>query len=357
MGKIKKIILFVFAFAFSVVTFCSVKVFALKPNYESHSDEIYYFTDSKPVMTWDSFHNFFPDSQCNFDIVYDVHYYIDNELFEEMYNDYYFYGFEEGTIVIFDIKTKLIDGNILYEIFKQIKEQNCYIIFISGYDEALYGGFLNDYVDFFIKANKRISFEEFVSFVVEDIIFRNADTGKTILMLVDYGFYYTYDGFGYSKFFQLILTEFNEKFNLGCDPNDYASIIEELFRNELVYFLFKDFDITYILFGYSQTEIGTPENLEEFLNDNFCKDLSDFDIYAIGIYRFTYEFYELLYNLFVLAGEFPIYAWQLDDLSNSGLPIITDSYLAQQNGYEVIEYDPALDELIFALSELFYMYR
>lgn len=346
----KKIIILLFSFVGLWFLCISVNIFAYNSSYSGTSDEIYYFADSRPLLTDDDFNVYFKTS--TYSVFYDIPYYVDDNTLDDLYQNNYFDGFEENTIIIFEIKTRLIDASILNNIFYQLKSDGAYIIFVSGFSDSLYSDDIHLYIDDYIECLEHITFEEYVRMAVMDIISRK--TNDSIVILVDSRYCDDINNYQNSKYVQLILDELCLQLNLNSSIGNYDDIIGELLDNKLVYFIvntsannYELLDINYRGYTSTMTSLNELNNFVKYGINSLSSD-----IYAMGILNLTKDYYNLLLNCDKNGYTIPTYVWVIDDYQNSGngLPIITDTNLAISNGYLFNTNWEAFDNLVAAIS-------
>ncbi len=110
---------------------------ALAPEYQPASPSLYYFHDYCPTITpnrmFATYGGVFNDN-----ITYDRQKNLTAQEFEIMVGSDYFTGFEEGTIVIIDIKTFVPETSLLNALFATLKMQECVTAFITSYSETCF---------------------------------------------------------------------------------------------------------------------------------------------------------------------------------------------------------------------------
>jgi hypothetical protein len=300
---------------------------ALSSDYFGEPDVIYYFTDSYPILKDEAL-------DCagrSYRIFYDYQYHVDNDSLGDLYGEDYFSGFDDSCIVIFEIKTTLIDSGILYEIFEMLKSQGCIVIFVSAYDLTEYSDTdFMDYVDGFMKCQGDL-FKDFVRYAVLDMLNRCDDSSFNILIdsrFVDAVNYKTFEEMYQHSYYLPALIE------VLCEQNHIKFNEDNL--TEIINVLKASFSLFVNTSGDEYVDILNVDNpyVDTYYNFTKLSDLllirDELQWCAMGIWNLEYDFYHLLFTIQNNDGYIiPVYVWDMDSSIDypGGLIVITDSDL------------------------------
>ncbi|MDE6401855.1 MAG: hypothetical protein K2L54_04490, partial [Clostridiales bacterium] len=348
--------------------------YALVPEYEENPheyDALYYFTDYCQVVNPERLaHEFY-----NRDVIVDRQIDLDETKLAQMIQNGYFYGFNDFSVVIIDIKTFKPDPFLLYDLFYSLKwEQNCVTSFVTVYeydqfneeDGTYYDPWFMDCVDIFIDDSNYDRLNSFIDNSFQHLIDTNGTVDNTAYLidgylvdvgterdLGDYPYYgdsnegseYIKNNFGADMDTLCTDSPFLGIFvkHLVClvdppywyDPNRFESYkeIADVLKQ-------KDIKLLVYMGGSRFVDILTWEVKR---NDPFEFITGEADIPYInnicvfGFWELTRDFYEY-FNIKAMAGELipPIYILIVDYPYNDDglLPVITDSELSEMYGNE-----------------------
>lgn len=315
------------------------KADALSLNYTGEPNTIYYFTDYYPTVTYDELVSEFG----SYNVVYDRQTITELEFTDMVYNGY-FYGFDYGTcVVIIDIKTFMPEPQVLYDLFFDLQEnQGCITAFVSIYNDGEYGdnAFL-EYINVFVNDGELVRLKNFLnnSFRKKTKMDGTVDSTTYLIdgYLVDIHYFWGADMdtlCNTSVFLKIFLEHLVLQLNDNYRYNSYEEIAEIL-RDEkhsiklLVYDENNGYFVDilrwniYYYYNIEQLMRGEPET--KFV----C---------AFGFWEFTYNYYQLLWDIQHVEGyDITVYALVIDPVNYDpmGLNIITDLDLNEEYGYEL----------------------
>lgn len=362
---------------------------ALVPEYTGDFETIYYFTDYCQAVDPITLAKQFPDRSIVVDRQTELN---ESKLREMVYEEGYFYGLNNWTFIVIDIKTFKPDPVLLYDIFFSLNvEQDCRTAFVTVYeynqyeeDGTTYDPWFMDYVDIYIDDSdydrlKSFTFNAFrhtfnnngtvnnTAYIIDSNLVdigteRDLESDPFIGGVDDEGNRYDNNNFGAdletlckdSAYLDIFVKE------LACwkempdnyDPNyfdTYDKILDALISPEnyvkILVYMGEDKYVDILTW-----DIYLCNDVFEFINGEPDEDYYINNVVAFGFINFTHEFYDYFYNK-VCAGEpIPsIYAVIVDYPYDDGiLPVITDDALEALYG---LEWRAAIDELLNKLHE------
>ncbi len=334
----------------SVFTVCSITCANTKKANADilvYNDEnVYYFSDPNPTLDKATMTTF-----CN-SYFYDIQYGLRQGDLRQLYADGHFINII-SQVVVFEIKDFLPDYNDLYDIFHQLHNNNCEIVFVSGYDLDYFPNtdFMAFVSDFIVRQRTSQKCNTYIHNVIKHIIRREFNTHPLVLLIdgrffgfdiSNLNFEEVYDA---SPFFRTLLYEWRTQL-LSCQDDAIAIHAELLSQN--VYMLVhiegnNYYDLTQGSDNHSVGDMIQIEHWEdiapEILDESV--DVDDVRYFAMGISNLDGNFYSMLHTmqmdiLINCSYLVPIYVWELEPITYGigGLSIITDSEL-----YDIC-YDP-----------------
>ena len=307
-------------------------------------DNIYYFTDYYPTVSYKSLQAF--GKNLTFD-----HQYVKSNEFTDMVESGYFsnIGYED-TLVIIDIKTFLPDNNVINALFYDLRQlQDCKTLLVSAYDED---NFDTQYIDAFVCDSQFVRLGNFIDMSLNDMNYRlNMNVNNNTAYLID-GDLADIEALaaGPSDLLAVLdsspfLQKFMESFDPSLSSHDSAKYIEV--ANKLIA------DNVLLLVQISGDEFvdvltGATHDVHELMTDD------KYDMSAFGFINFSYGYYSQLKYMQNNMEALPIYAFIVDsfNIGDDGLIVITDENLLEIYGNEFIKQDYAEQELYDLLYSL-----
>ncbi len=278
------------------------------------ANDIYYFSDSAPIVDETTLAWSYPTRT----ITYDIKYFISSLSLSNLYTTGYFNNIGSGCVVIFEIKTCMQGPNVLLDIFEKLDYNGCTVVFVSSAPEYEYADpYFNDYVDRFMECDPhryQYFVEDFVNHLVNDQQF-NADDGFSILLDSRFTGIYSYNILGdntsiadlvnASAFLNCLIGELCQEMGLSPADDTAWSGLQAL-HNSDIHLLVDHYQTTvYVdlasrvsyLFGNA---FGHPQ-----FHPNYTSLPNETNIVALGIWSLPDVTYNLWYNIQNCAGGYP----------------------------------------------------
>ncbi len=317
---------------------------ALAINELANVTDVYYFTDSEPLMSSNEFYMSFSVS-----ITYDINVYMTDQILTEKCYNGEFSIFNDAYVFIFELKYDMISPSVLTTVFSTVKNQGCYIIFISAYNLSEYSNTsFMQYVDDFALCNKD-PFFCFVKNAVENIMTSQRGLndsvifidGRLLYPIVDIGDTYAIEDMCYvSAFLRILFRHICQQLGITYTPDDYEAMIEALNAYN-VHLLVNVHDYHFVDLMQRDGEHYVTYDFYSFEDVENVFSNTIHPLYAIGRWSLTQQFYNLLIDI-QAHYQLPVYAWVVDELEfvPDGLDLITDEDLTEMYEPEyLLDYD------------------
>lgn len=347
------------------------KASAAHPNYSGQ--DVYYFTDSYPILDEDEFCDYYGNNS----ICYDKMYFIGESTLEALWSSGYFYDIQNCT-VIFQIRYTPMDPYVLRVWFEYLQNNGCTVIFLSGYNDYYYSN--TEFMDFctFIKCNKNLrKFYNYIANAVADMAFNRQLTEGNACILLDGRFFdFTVTGMGMdfndvfqsSKFFRVLIEQLCDRLEITYDEEDAEGMRNQLIAQNVWLVVHIGENEYYNLLTHSiySSVIDGLNSLTEVLIKGENEYQAD-KFFAMGISDLEVNYYDFLFFIEYSDGyDLPVYIWEEDPVvyGSGGLSVMTDSDLRDayveeywlgriEDEEEETENDgAALENLLNELSEL-----
>lgn len=327
---------------FAIGQIPSQKASAVPPGYKG--EEVYYFTDYYPLLSYDEFKELHPRLTVFIDRQY-----IDEQELANMVNSNYFEMLRKDCIAIVDIKTFIPEPQTLMELLSILKNQGCKTVFVAGFDESDYGISFEEFVDQFIDDRDCIRLKNFLFEAIYDYDYRLAQAENTVYLLdsnlVDVKNHFQADMdtlCATSPFLRNFLVQLIGQ--LGdyrwTSYTELAYILQSQYKVHILV-LFQDGHINLFM------DVLTWHFYQYRSVRALMREYDDVShACAFGFWALTDEFYDILYNTQNVENyDIPVYALNIDPIqySSLGLKIFTSAELKDK--YGEIWYDPAVTSL------------
>lgn len=235
----------------------------------------------------------------------------------------YFDGFNEGTIVVIDLKSILPDENNLSILFKNLQQtQGCTTIFVSSIDrQDFYDGSFFTWVDFFIYDDYDGFKSVIISLLTDYLYYNNNNIVKNSCILIDGNMIrIDEDHNGDINF----LYESNVFVRLLIDALSYINNIPK--NADMFYTLSNDYNIKILVYRDYLADMGAYEffdiltrtkydvvAIEDFQNYNENGEPLNY-LCAMGFWSLDQGFYDLLFEQQETLGAIPVYIVEKDPI-------------------------------------------